>query len=299
MDESISANKNALIEALDLSREIIKNIELDEISLSNIALRTCRLSRLLNDFEMQRVFQLEVSGYDSFPNGLPPDLWRIAGIAKRHYQKKDSNENKINAYMFRESIAEIEDSIEVVKHSLEAAKDPNVTITSANPNQWVQAPLGNVLERNNLRQYLSTNLKKLASRKALIYDYVIRKHYELKFSGIADDIFSRIRENVDDRIGQYLPESIKKLTAVYDNLRSENPEDWSNAVHSCRRILQDLADAVYPAKDEPIQKEIEGKIQKIKVGKDNYINRIIAFAEEQSNSERFNEIVGSFGLSWE
>ena len=36
-------------------------------------------------------------------------------------------------------------------------------------------------------------------------------------------------------------DTIKKFTSVYSNLLSENDEDWSNAVHSCRRILQDLA----------------------------------------------------------
>lgn len=36
-----------------------------------------------------------------------------------------------------------------------------------------------------------------------------------------------------------------------------------------------------------------GKNKIIKLGKDNYINRIIAYVESQSNSERFTDIVGS------
>ena len=40
MIEKITANKLALKEALELSEEIIKNIELNEIPLTNIALKT-------------------------------------------------------------------------------------------------------------------------------------------------------------------------------------------------------------------------------------------------------------------
>jgi hypothetical protein len=114
----------------------------------------------------------------------------------------------------------------------------------------------------------------------------------LKFSSIADDVFSRLRERVDSAIGMQIPIAVKRLAAVYDNLRSENPEDWSNAVHSCRRILQDFADAVFPPREDKIVKE-KGKEKRIKLGKENYINRIMAFIENRSSSKRFNDIVGS------
>ncbi|PUT38546.1 hypothetical protein DIZ81_13980 [Legionella taurinensis] len=80
-----------------------------------------------------------------------------------------------------------------------------------------------------------------------------------------------------------------KFNAVYENLLSENTEDWSNAVHSCRRILQDLADKVCPSTKE--SKMVDGK--EIKLGKDNYTNRIMNFVSEKSESERFEDIVGS------
>jgi len=73
------------------------------------------------------------------------------------------------------------------------------------------------------------------------------------------------------------------------NLASENPEDWSNAVHSCRRVLEDLADALFPPSDEVRTRG--GK--QIKSGKENYINRLVAFVEDRSGSERFSELVGS------
>jgi hypothetical protein len=90
-------------------------------------------------------------------------------------------------------------------------------------------------------------------------------------------------------LGKYCPKSIGKFVSVYENLSSDNPEDYANAVHSCRRILLDLADALYPPSDTPIQ--INGK--PIKVGTDQYVNRLIQYISSKSNSDTYKDIVGS------
>ena len=105
-------------------------------------------------------------------------------------------------------------------------------------------------------------------------------------------MFSKIRQDVDKRIAAVVSPTVQKLVAVYDNLASENPEDWANAVHSCRRILQDLADALYPPR-EPISKTVDDNTIEIKLGKDNYINRLMQYVESKSTSKRFIGIVGS------
>ena len=133
----------------------------------------------------------------------------------------------------------------------------------------------------------------LASRRTFIYEYAIHKHYEIKFSGLAEDVFTRIRSRVDSSIGVAIPDTVKKLTAAYENLRSDNPEDWANAVHSCRRVLQDLADAVFPPQKEVRTRNVDGREVEIKLGADQYINRLMAYIEDSSKSRRFEEIVGS------
>ncbi|ENV00780.1 hypothetical protein KTG68_09105 [Acinetobacter variabilis] len=90
-----------------------------------------------------------------------------------------------------------------------------------------------------------------------------------------------------------VPLSAQKFASVYENLTSENSEDWSNAVHSCRRILQDTADVIYPAREDKTINLDNGKTKIIKLGVDNYLNRIITYVDEQSDSKRFEEIVGS------
>jgi hypothetical protein len=267
-------------------------LELSEIPLTNIALKTCRLARLLNDSDVQKIMEYEASGYPSTPNGLSSDVYQLAVAADREFQLKEDKTGQVRNYVYIETIEELEYQTKMAEKALDAAKDRDVSISSANPYQTVFTPAGNWYERKQIRDDASRAAKRLSSRRGMIYRYVLKKHYELKFSGIADDIFSRIRQRVDYAIGDFVPDAINKLSAAYDNLLSENPEDWSNAVHSCRRILQDLADAVFPpAEDRTIQ--VEGKEKTIKLGKDNYINRIMAYVTDHSNSKRFEEIVGS------
>lgn len=293
MSEKIPPIRQALTEALNLSAEILQDVELSEIPLANIALKASRLARLLNEFDVQKIMQYEAGGYPTTSTGIPPDVWQLAVAAGRKFEIPDLKTNKPMPYVYVESIGELEEQLRISDASLSAARDPDVSISSANPQQFVWSPQGNFLERNTIRQTISLSSKRLSSRRTLIYQYALRKHYELKFSGIADDVFTRIRQRVDGSIGVLIPEAVQRLSAIYDNLRSENPEDWSNAVHSCRRILQDLADSVFPATEEEKTIVSNGKTKNIKLGKENYINRIIAFVEDKSDSKRFQELVGS------
>jgi hypothetical protein len=57
--------------------------------------------------------------------------------------------------------------------------------------------------------------------------------------------------------------------------------------------LVDLADAVFPPTDEERAVEVNGKMIRIKLGKDHYVNRLMAYIQDSSGSERFVDIVGS------
>jgi hypothetical protein len=292
MEDLIPPNRRALEEALALSEEVLRNIELSELPLANIALKASRLARLLNEYKFQKIMEYEASGYPGTPEGVHPDIFALAILAGRGFKEKDAKTGELKDLIYRSSIAELEHDTRIAEAALDAARDRDVAISSSNPYQHVQPPIGNFLERKRIMDNAATASRRLSARRSFIYSYVLSKHYELKYSGIADDIFSRTRERVNEVIGALVPEAVQKLSAVHDNLRSENPEDWSNAVHSCRRILQDLADVLFPAQEDRI-KEINGKQRTIKLGKDNYINRLSAFVEDNSDSGRFQGIVGS------
>lgn len=294
MNERIPASKEALNEALSLSGTILENLEMGQVSLVSIALKACRLARLLNDFDYQKAFEFEASGYPSGPDGVDIETWRIGKLAGRVFQEKvtENKKEEIKEYCYVESIEQLEETITTGKTALSVAQDPNISLASANPHQWLQNPNGNAQERANIRVGLNKNVSRISSRRSFIHRYASRKYAELKFSEIAEDIFSRHREDLDDKISSIVPTSTQKFTAIYGNLRSENPEDWSNAVHSCRRLLQDLADALY-APRESMTKISNGRTIEIKLGADQFINRLVAFIEKNSSSKNFSSIVGS------
>jgi hypothetical protein len=287
----IPPTRDALTEALQLSADVLRNLELNEIPLSNVAMKAARLARLLNDCEYQRIMEYEVGGYPPEPTGVPPETWRLAGLARRRFREKEKDGEK--EYMYTESVGALEEQVKVGELALQAATDRDIAISSANPSQYVLAPANNASERLRIRNTIQQATSRLASRRAFIYTFVLQRHYELKYSGVAQDIFARLRNRVDARIGQLVPDAVQRFAAVYDALVSTNPEDWSNAVHSCRRILQDLADAVFPARDEIVTKNVGDKTTTIRLGKEQYINRIIAFVEARTTSARFQAIVGS------
>jgi hypothetical protein len=292
MTDTIPPSKTALREALDLSEGILRNIELNEMPLANIALKISRLARLLNDFSIQKIMGFEASGYPATPTGVPPDIYQLAVVAGREFQEKNISTGKVGNFIYPTSIEELEREIKLFETALTAARDPDVSVSSANPSQMVWNPVGNKFERDTIRTSAARAQRRLSERRSFLHSYVLRVHYELKFSGIADDIFSRIRQKLDSAIGNYVPDAVQKLAAIYDNLQSENPEDWANAVHSCRRILQDLAGKIYPPR-KSITKTIDGKEKEILLGAENYINRLVQFLEDKTSSERFSEIVGS------
>jgi hypothetical protein len=291
MADQAKPSRSALAEALALSEEILGNLELGDLALTSIAFKAGRLARLSNDFVFLRIMEYEAGGYPSDHDGVPPEIYEFAVLAGREFDQEEGKgaTKTVKKLVYMESISQMEAQIQITDSALAAAVDPDVAVAPTNP----FASTGNAFERGNIRTRHFEATTRLATSRALIYRYVLEKFYELKFSGIADDVFTRTRMRVDSSIGKAVPEAVKRLTAIYENLGSDNPEDWSNAVHGCRRILQDLADAIFPPSSEVRTKTRNGEERPIKLGKENYINRLIAFVEDRSESTTFTHIVGS------
>ncbi len=280
-------------EAIALCQEVLSDIELSRIPLTNIALKASRIARLLNDIEFQKIFSYEAGGYPSNPDGIDSETWSLMTKANRIYQKKKAATTEIESFGYRNSILEFENLLDAYKQRIDAARDPDISVSSANPNQRVLLPVGNKVERANLISNISQTSSRLSERRNFIYQYALAKYNELRFSTISENIFERYSAGFIDKVERIVPEELPKFTAIYSNLDSDNPEDWANAVHSCRRLLQSVADKLIPpTEDRRITLE-SGKEKTIQMGKDKYINRLIYYIETKSSSERFKELIGS------
>lgn len=73
---------------------------------------------------------------------------------------------------------------------------------------------------------------------------------QLKFEGVTETLFQKTKVEVDKYLQKINPEVIKKLLAAYNRLNSKNPEEWSQAMSSCRNALKAFADGVFPGQKE-------------------------------------------------
>ena len=277
-------NSERIKDCTILSAEVLKNFELSELPIGSILLKCLRLCRFLGDDTGIQLFQYETSGYPTDEHGKWSSVaWTIAEIAGRVTLSEGVKQGDTQL------LSEIESLIESNRIRLKSAFDPNINISSANPNQTVFTPLGNSTERRNILERIRELENTKARVSGRLYDYIVKVYYKLAYNNILEDTFTRARLKANEQLVLICPSAVQKFVAVYENMDSSNPEDWANAVHSCRRILLDLADSLFPPREEPII--VEGK--HIKVGRDQYINRLIQFINAHSGSDSYKRIVGS------
>ena len=227
-------------ESLNLSEEILTDMELGRIPLSNICMKTKRLTRLLGDTQYEKIFYYEMFGYKENPDGIPLDVFKMAKIAERVSINEQGKE-----VAYQRSIEQIISEINFNEARLKVSFDPNVSISSANPNQSVYSR-NNAHERERIYSFLVTLQGQLSERTAFIYRYVLNKNAELKLQNILEKSFDKLVKDIVEKIVKYLPDGAEKINSSVDNLKSDNVEDWSNAVTTFRRILSDLAKSIKP-----------------------------------------------------
>jgi hypothetical protein len=278
-------------DALSLSEEILTDIELSRIPLEEIVLRCSRLARLLNDQEAAEWLRQELGGFDrdSKTGYLTASAWKGALRSGRQNTPEPPSKDGVQkpATVRPETVAWLESQVSTLCEQLKVAFDPGFSSSSQsviNP-----TPPSNVQERFRLSNTIAADRDLLQRIKNSVHSYVASCNYSLKFGAITQGIFDRTRERVDTELAALCPTAAQRFVSAYDGLRSSNSTDWSNAVHSCRRVLKDLADSLFPATDAPTERG--GK--PIDISADKYVNRLMCYVEGQSGSETYSAVVGS------
>ena len=113
---------------------------------------------------------------------------------------------------------------------------------------------------------------------------------ELEYGKIPEEIFEQVRKEVDHKLTQICPSAVEKLTVSHEALAlSKNPETYSQIASTCRRIIKDVADVLYPPSDKPI--EVDGR--KIDVGESHYKNRILTAISSEIKSKNEKSFITS------
>lgn len=169
--------------------------------------------------------------------------------------------------------------IKSFKANIEAAKDPNVSIASSNPSQYVYN-YGNNVERTTIRKQHSDSVSYQSGYKTEVYNFALGVYTKWKFGNIAENIFEKKRKKTEPVLRKIFPDINQRLTSIEQNILSINSEDWKNAVASCRTLLMDIADVLNPT----TTKDQKGK----------YINRLKDFVSPNVKSGTKSKLIKNY-----
>lgn len=135
---------------------------------------------------------------------------------------------------------------------------------------------------NDKTLYLNNVQERLAYVKGKCYKYLTDLYNRLKFSGTVISSFDLLKKSVDDKLLDLNPELAEQLMLAFRSVSSDSKEEWSQALTTCRRLLESLADVLYPATEE----NINGRTFK----QNQYINRIWRFMDVSIQSKSNKEM---------
>jgi hypothetical protein len=129
--------------------------------------------------------------------------------------------------------------------------------------------------KNDLAEFISHVRKGAHARATLLYN-------RLAFSDSPQTVMDVLKGSVDDRLLEVDPTLTEQLMVAFRRAATSNPEEWSQALTTCRRFIEALADRVYPPTDQ-----VRGTRQ---LGPTHYINRLWAFMDDAIVSETNREL---------
>jgi hypothetical protein len=115
--------------------------------------------------------------------------------------------------------------------------------------------------------------------------FVSNSFYELKFSGMQETIFEKHKTEIDSLLSVECVDVLKKVPSIYDRLSAQDPEAVSQALNSCRRIIDAFADSVFPPKEGTFK--IGGN--ELKLTAQHNKNRINVFIYQRCKSDSLRE----------
>ena len=248
-------------EARKTAEELLRALEAGSLNSEQLLMKAQRVARLLRDTDAQQWLDFELTGYpDDFTTSA---LGSAAEYAKRGRLYKGG--------WHRGSLPALEIELDVRKQEL-SKLTPSPTM-----------PVGDIARMLEDRSFsLAVELpvwqRLFSGVKAALHAYATDVHISLAFGERVQSLFEGARASTERFIARYCPKAVEQLLSVAERLQQGDEESCSQALTTCRRILLTVADAVFPAREEPYS-EASGKPRT--VGPKEYKNRLLAFITER------------------
>lgn len=243
---------------LELAKELLDDIELTRLTGEQIILKAFRLARAVDDIETLEWLRYEMFGYRNEAKAL-----KYMGYTGRWTDP----ENKKGMWG---SLSEIEQNLEARRVQLEGTRVPNLQSDAIVP----------AIDRiQNAMTHLGTIIATLGTIRskvlALLHGRVSRTYYELAFSERQEEMFELTKARIDSLLGPVSGDALLRIESIYKRLSEGDTEAVSQALNTCRRLVNSFADAVYSAQATPAL--VNGQtIQRTEAHHQNRINLFIA-----------------------
>jgi len=250
---------------LELARELLDDIELSRTSAENLVLKASRLARWVGSDEIRYWLKLEMGGYNS------------TNETSRKYMSITGRWTDIEKNLgYWGPLAQQEAAIAAEKAKLAALRTPDSS------GEWASVAIANV---TNAMNQTANNISRLSAIKsrvlAQLHSFVSEVYYEKEFDSLSESIFERYKSAVDTLIAESCGEVLEKIPSVMSRLSDGDEESISQALVTCRRIIEAFADSILPPTDQTI--EIGGNTLKLDASK--HQNRINAYVHQHIQSQ--------------
>ncbi|MFI5563350.1 hypothetical protein ACIA2T_29050 [Amycolatopsis japonica] len=243
-------------EALSLAKDLLADIELTRAPVSKTLMKAMRLARLSRNSEAQVWLGYEI-------NGVPKTSDGRAWMDKTG--RWDKQEEEVG-YLLSAPALEA--------HRSSAASVISVMDSTSLSGEWVLvANRDRIQNINSYARVVSTVGAILAQVEALIYEFVSETYHELMFSELQASLFEDARAAIDGRLTSLTGDVLRKIDSISERLRDDDEEAISQAMSTCRRLVDAVADGIFPAHDKPY---MIGE-QELSVKHNNVQNRINAY----------------------
>lgn len=247
---------------ISLAKEIIDNIELSNCEPQSILLKTTRLAREIDNEEIREWLKCEMQGYSSNNK-----------VAAKYMSKTgrwtDIEKKEGYAWPF----AQIEATIVVAKEKLKSYRIPDTNIP------LIASDISSAIRGTSMQ---ISKLEGIKSRViSLLHNFATTVYYERVFDNLAESIFESFKKEIDLLLAENTGDILNKIPHVIQRLNENDTEAISQALSTCRRIIDSFADKISPARPEPII--VEGKTISLK--QDKVINRIVTYISENCSSK--------------
>lgn len=272
--------------------------EFESVSLAASLRRAQRIARLRGDIHWAQMFQ-----HDLRPHG-GSTVWRRT---EAYEILKGEQVDGVDVDTWRSQIAEEwfkERMPSKVEEPLRAKFDEgqliggsiDFVIRHAASLELAIPTIDKPLPRYEMELRREIDLEIIERTTHRVFAYLCTVERELSYVGVNSDIFERHRRRVTSFLSRIAPQVLDQFTAAYRRAREDDAESKTHALTTCRRILESVADVVFPPQTEKVV-DSAGKLRNVDATA--YINRLWMFLDSAISGNTHSEILlttlGDFG----